>query len=60
MYEDSRMGGYERIFPCKDEEMNQKYEGFIVKANELWDEFTTGGKSKRVKNDVVNNTDIKE
>lgn len=49
MYENGKMGGYERIFPCKDENMNKKYEEFIVKANELWDDFTTGGKNKKVK-----------
>jgi len=38
------MGGWEMIFPCKDAARNTVYEGFIRKANELWDEFTTGKK----------------
>lgn len=32
------------IYPCKDEDRNTTYEGFIKKQQELWDEFTTGGK----------------
>lgn len=48
-YEKDRTGNYELIFPCKDEERNKMYEMFIQKANELWDEFTTGGKSKKFK-----------
>jgi hypothetical protein len=28
--------------------MNATYEGFIHKANELWDDFTTGNKNKKV------------
>lgn len=43
------MGGYELIFPCKDQEKNKEYESFIQKANDLWDDFTTGGKSKKAK-----------
>ena len=43
------MGGYELIFPSKDEEKNKKYEMFIQKANELWDDFTTGSKNKKNK-----------
>lgn len=46
-YERDRMGGYELIFPSKDEAMNQQYEAFIQKANDLWDDFTTGGKNKK-------------
>jgi hypothetical protein len=30
--------------------MNKKYEQFVVKANELWDDFTTG-KGKKVPNE---------
>lgn len=48
-FEKTRMGGYELIFPCQDEEKNKKYEEFIQKANFLWDEFTTGNKSKKFK-----------
>ena len=46
-FEQGRMGGYELIFPSKDEQRNREYESFIHKANELWDDFTTGGKSKK-------------
>ena len=41
-YEKKRKGQYELIYPWPDEEKNKKYASFIVKANELWDEFTTG------------------
>lgn len=27
--------------------MNKQYEAFIQKANDLWDDFTTGGKNKK-------------
>ena len=46
-FEKDRMGGYELVFPCQNEERNKQYEGFIQKANDLWDDFTTGGKSKK-------------
>ena len=48
-FESGREGKYERIYPSvNDEEKNQKYEIFIKKANEIWDEFTTGkGKKKK-------------
>jgi len=39
---------FEIIFPSLfDEEKNQRYEEYIRKANEIWDEFTTGTKSKK-------------
>jgi len=41
------MGGYELIYPSQNEEKNKQYESFIQKANDLWDDFTTGGKSKK-------------
>lgn len=43
------MGGYELIYPSKDEEMNKLYDSYIQKANDLWDDFTTGNKSKKLK-----------
>ena len=47
-FERGRTGGYELIFPNeKDEEVNKKYEQFVVKANELWDDFTTGKVKKQ-------------
>lgn len=51
-FEKGRTGGYELIFPNEsNEEEHRKYEGFLSKANELWDEFTTGSKFKKVKDD---------
>jgi hypothetical protein len=51
--EQVRCGGsnkFELIFPrLYDDEMNVKYEGFIKKANDIWDEFTTGAKGKKMK-----------
>jgi len=39
---------YELIFPdLEDSYMNAKYENFIKKANDIWDEFTTGAKGKK-------------
>ncbi len=47
-FEKDRTGGYELIFPVPDnEDLNKTYEHFILKANELWDDFTTGNKSKK-------------
>jgi hypothetical protein len=34
------------IFPNEDPARNIVYEGFIKKANDLWDDFTTGKKGK--------------
>lgn len=45
MFERERTGGYELIYPSEESpEVNSKYELFIQKANELWDDFTTGSK----------------
>ena len=39
---------YELIFPSLyEEEKNEKYEIFLKKANEIWDEFTTVTKGKK-------------
>ena len=39
---------FEIIFPrLYEEEKNQQYEVFIKKANDIWDEFTTGAKGKK-------------
>ena len=47
-YEKKRKGQFELIYPWPDEERNNLYSEFIVKANDLWDEFTTGNaKAKR-------------
>lgn len=32
-----------------EEEKNQQYEVYIKKANDIWDEFTTGSKGKKQK-----------
>jgi len=48
-FEKNRMGGYELIFPCEDYERNKTYEGFVKKANEMWEEFTTGHKGSNQK-----------
>jgi len=40
--------GYEMIFPSPyNEELNVQYENFIKKANDIWDEFTTGKAKKK-------------
>lgn len=45
-FEETRYGGWKRIYPCEDISRNTVYEGLICKANNLWDEFTTGNKAK--------------
>jgi hypothetical protein len=40
------MGGWKMIYPCEDRARNTVYDGFVRKANDLWDEFTTGNKAK--------------
>jgi len=38
---------YEMIFPdLNNEALNDQYEMFIKKANDIWDEFTTGKSRK--------------
>lgn len=49
-FEKGREGGYELIYPMpgddeRSSEGNRKYDMYIKKANDLWDEFTTGRKS---------------
>jgi hypothetical protein len=53
-FEKGRTGGYELIFPNENEEDNKLYELFLQKANDLWDDFTTGSKNKRSKEDKSN------
>jgi hypothetical protein len=36
------MGGYELIYPSSSQELNEKYDMFLMKSNEIWDDFTTG------------------
>lgn len=45
-FESTRMRGYELIYPSSDPDKNFKYETMIKKANDIWDEFTTGKKHK--------------
>lgn len=39
--------GYELIYPPKDEEKEEEYETMLKKANDMWDEFTTGKIKKK-------------
>lgn len=54
LFEKDKIGGYELIYPCNNEDRNKEYESFIQKANDLWDDFTTGGKSKKQLNEKKN------
>lgn len=47
-FEEKRKGGFELIYPWPGAERNEVYNNFIQKANDLWDEFTTGTKSKKI------------
>lgn len=39
---------YELIYPSLfEEDKNAKYKALLVKANDIWDEFTTGAKGKK-------------
>lgn len=39
---------YELIYPSMyEEEKNERYEMLLKRANEIWDEFTTGAKGKK-------------
>ena len=41
--------GYELIYPpLGDEEKEEQYEGMLKKANDIWDEFTTGKNKKKM------------
>jgi|LauGreDrversion4_2_1035121.scaffolds.fasta_scaffold1257483_1 hypothetical protein len=48
------MRGYELIYPSSDKQRNLKYEQQIQKANEIWDEFTTGKRNRKQQlNEVI-------
>jgi len=48
------MRGYELIYPCAEKESTQKYEMYLEKSSELWDEFYMGKKFARSKlNDAL-------
>lgn len=42
------MRGYELIYPCACPDQSEKFDQMIKKANEQWDEFTTGKHRKKV------------
>ena len=46
-FESTRMRGYELIYPSSDPEKNAMYDKMITKANDIWDEFTTGKRHKQ-------------
>ena len=46
-YEKKRKGKFELICPWPNEVRNKMYDEFIDKANDLWDEFTTGNAKKK-------------
>jgi hypothetical protein len=50
-FENGRSGGYELIYPvpgksAEAQAKNKLYDTYLKKANDLWDEFTTGRKAK--------------
>ena len=45
-YEEKRRGQWELIYPSPEEARNERYSELIRRAQEIWDEFTTG-KGKR-------------
>ena len=49
---------YELIFPAFDEEKNEHYEMLLKKANEIWDEFTTGAKGKKREAELAKQREI--
>jgi len=53
LFERDRTGGYELIYPSECPEVNHRYELFIQKANELWDDFTTGSKGHKPQKQLV-------
>ena len=46
--ESQRMRGYELIFPCVDKTKKEKYDQYLKKSNEIWDDLYTG-KHRRIK-----------
>ncbi len=51
------------IYPVPGEdgqEKNRKYEGYIKKANDLWDEFTTGRKAFKFQENTPTKNDFKK
>jgi hypothetical protein len=48
------MRGYELIYPSQEKETMAKYESYLEKSSELWDEFYMGKKFARSKlNDAL-------
>ena len=40
------MRGYELIYPSSNQDKNEMFNKMLTKANDIWDEFTTGKKHK--------------
>lgn len=57
-HEAKRLGGYEMIYPCANPVRNQQYDKMLVKANELWDEFTTGKPKNKKKDNHPSQSDL--
>ena len=41
-YEAKRTGQWELIYPWPEAARNSRYDGYVRKAQEIWDDFTTG------------------
>ena len=53
--------GYELIFPAiSDQNLNEKYETQLKKANDIWDEFTTGNRGKNRRDSKMEVPDSKK
>jgi len=46
-FEAKRMRGFELIYPSSSQSKNQVYLRMLNKANEIWDEYTTGKQKHR-------------
>lgn len=46
------MRGYELIFPTMDKEKSEKYDMFINKSQDLWDEFYMGKKNVGIRSNL--------
>lgn len=51
-YESQNMRGYELIFPTMDKEKSEKYDMFINKSQDLWDEFYMGKKNVGIRSNL--------
>ena len=46
------MGRYECMIPCFNEEKNAKYMEYAEAARDCWEDFTTGNKLKKKKEEL--------